>query len=88
VTLADGFTFSDGSTTQILNTPSAEQSGIKVLLRNDIDIPEGALTSLVLNFNVAQNFNVQMDTQSDTVVRRVSFTPVIQEFRRDIGPAA
>ena len=60
---------------------------IKVLLRNDIDVPEGALTTLVLDFNVAQNFNVQMDTQSDTVVRRVAFTPVIQEFRRDIGPA-
>ena len=87
VTLADGFTFSDGSTTQVLHTPSAEESGIKVLLRNDIDVPEGALTTLVMDVNVAQNFNVQMDVQSDTMVRRISFTPVIQEFRRDIGPA-
>jgi len=88
VTLADGFTFPDGSTTAILTTPSGEQSGIKVLLRNDLDVPEGALTTLVLDFNVAQNFHVQLDTQSATVVRRVAFTPVIQEFRRDIGPAA
>jgi hypothetical protein len=87
VTLADGFTFSDGSTTQVLHTPSAEESGIKVLLRNDIDIPEEALTTLVMDVNVAQNFSVQLDAQSDTMVRRVSFTPVIQEFRRDIGPA-
>jgi uncharacterized protein DUF4382 len=87
VTLADGFTFSDGSNTAVLITPGAEQSGVKVLLRSDIDVPEGALSTLVLDFNVARNFNVQMDTQSDTVVRRVSFTPVIQEFRRDIGPA-
>src|SRR5262245_14588512 len=87
VTLAEGFTFSDGSTTQVLNTPSAEQSGIKVLLRSDIEIPEGALATLVLDVNVAQNFIVQMDTQSETMVRRVAFTPVIQEFRRDIAPA-
>ena len=88
VTLADGFTFPDGSTSQALITPSAEESGIKVLLRSDIDVPEGALTTLIMDFNVAQNFSVQMDAQSDTIVRRVSFTPVIQEFRRDIGPAA
>ena len=87
VTLTDGFTFSDDSTTQILVTPSAQESGVKVLLRNDLDIPEGALTTLVLDFNIAQNFIVQMDAQSETMVRRVSFTPVIQEFRRDIGPA-
>jgi hypothetical protein len=87
VTLAAGFTFPDGSTTQVLNTPSAEQSGIKVLLRSDVDIPAGSLTTLVMDINVTQNFNVQMDTQSETVVRRVSFTPVVQEFRRDMGPA-
>jgi len=85
VTLADGFSFPDGSTTQVLGTPSAEQSGIKVLLRRDVDVHENALTTLVLDFDVAQNFTVQMD--SDTVVRRISFTPVIQEFRRDMGPA-
>jgi uncharacterized protein DUF4382 len=88
VTLADGFTFPDGSTTQVIAIPSAEESGVKVLLRSDIDVPEGALTTLILDFNVAQNFTVQMDMQSDTIVRRISFTPVIQEFRRDIGPAA
>jgi Domain of unknown function (DUF4382) len=88
VTLAEGFSFPDGSTTQVLGTPSAEQSGIKVLLRSDIEVQENTLTTLVLDFDVAQNFAVQMDTQSDTMVRRISFTPVIQEFRRDIGPAS
>jgi Domain of unknown function (DUF4382) len=88
VTLAPGYSFSDGSTTQILKAPSAEESGLKVLLRNDIEVLEGSLLTLALDLNVAQNFSLQMDTGSQNIVRRVAFTPVIQEYRRDIGPAA
>ena len=86
VTLAGDYRFSDGSTTQIVEVPSAEQVGITVLLRNDFVVPENGLVTLVLNLDLTQNFHIQMDPNSDLVVRRVIFTPVIQELRRDTSP--
>lgn len=86
VTLAGDYRFSDGSTTQIVEVPSAEQVGITVLLRNDFVVPENGLVTLVLNLDLTQNFHIQMDPNSDLVVRRIIFTPVIQELRRDTSP--
>ena len=87
VTLAEGYRFSDGSTTQVVEVPSAEQVGISVLLRNDFVVPENGLVTLVLNLDLSRNFHIQMDPNSENVVRRVVFTPVIQEHRIDKSPA-
>ena len=83
VTLSGNYRFSDGSTTQVVEVPSADEVGIMVLLRNDFVVPENGLVTLVLNLDLTQNFHIQMDPNSDLVVRRVVFTPVIQELRRD-----
>lgn len=87
VTLADGYRFSDGSTTQVVEVPSAEEVGISVLLRNDFVVPENGLVTLLLNLDLSRNFHIQMDPNSENVVRRVVFTPVIQEHRIDKSPA-
>jgi len=88
VTLGDGYRFSDGGTTQVVDVPSGDQSGIKVVVRDNFVVPEGGMITLVLNVDLTRNFHLEMDPNSDQVVRRVIFTPVIQEYLRDIGPAA
>ena len=57
LTLADGFTFADGSTTRSLKVPSGGQSGIKVSFPGKLDLTEDV--DVVVDFDVAQNFVFQ-----------------------------
>lgn len=81
VTLAEGYTFQDGSDTAVLMVPGGAQSGIRVNLNSQIDLDEGDDLALTVDADVDQNFVIQMDQQTGTV-RRVLFTPVLKEIER------
>jgi hypothetical protein len=96
VTLADGLTFRDGSTSADLKVPSGAQSGIKVNLFDDswragdgdqlersagVPIASGE-TIIVLDFDVARNFHL---TGPRTAPTGVIFTPLIRAVVRDIA---
>ena len=86
VTLVDGLTFSDGSSTQTLFVPSGMQSGIKVLLDEPLDADPGQITIVVVDFDVDQNFVLQGNATPPTEISSILFTPVLQEKRREEQP--
>lgn len=86
VTLVDGITFEDGTSTRELQVPSGAQSGIKVQLPAPIDADEGEVTIVVVDFDVEQNFVVQQNATSPTEVKDVLFTPLLHEKRREEAP--
>lgn len=80
VTLASGLTFADGSTTATLTVPSGEETGIKVLLKGPIVVGGGSTTTIVVDFNVDQNFVIQRNLSG--TISQVLFTPVLEEQSR------
>ena len=86
VTLADGVTFEDGTSTRTLRVPSGMQSGIKVQLATPIDADPGELTLVVVDFDVDRNFVVQGNPDTPAGVNSVLFTPVLLEKRREAAP--
>jgi len=82
VTLADGFTFEDGSRVSIMKVPSGMQSGIKVKIDDILELDENEVVTLVVDLDVDANFRFQMLGNSETVVRRILFTPVLKEKSR------
>lgn len=81
VTLREGLQFEDGSATAALRIPSGSSSGVKVQLGGDIETEDDAVTRLLVDFDVNQNFVVQLKTV--TIVKGVTFTPVIHEKSRN-----
>jgi hypothetical protein len=96
VTLADGLTFRDGSTSADLKVPSGAQSGIKVNLFDDswqagtgdhlvrsagVALASGE-TIVVLDFDVARNFRLTGPRPAPT---GVIFTPLIRATVRNIA---
>lgn len=74
VTLVDGATFADGSTSRSLKVPSGAQSGIKVVFAGRVHIdPAGA--NIVVDFPVGENFVFQGAASSPT---GVLFTPTLR----------
>ena len=86
VTLVDGLTFSDGSSTRTLFVPSGMQSGIKVQLADPIEADPGEITIVVVDFDVDQNFVLQGNAEPPTEIDGILFTPVLQEKRREEAP--
>ena len=84
VTLVEGLTFLDGTDTATLMVPSGSQSGIKVMLNDDIDAGEGESTTLTVDFDVDRNFVFQ-GGRGQSAIRGILFTPVLLELDRD-GP--
>lgn len=86
VTLLEGYEFRDGSRTQSLKVPSGPQSGIKISL-HAADQPEdgeGELgegieitgeETLVVDFDVAQNFKLQGNPNTPAGIKGFLFTP-------------
>lgn len=74
VTLVDGVTFEDGSTSASLKVPSGEQSGIKVHFSGRLHL-DPAEVDIVVDVPVADNFVLQ---GTDASPRRVSFTPSLR----------
>ena len=83
VTLVDGVTFDDGTSTRELFVPSGMQSGIKVLLNEPIEAEDGQLTIVVVDFDVDQNFVLHGDPAIPDGVTGILFTPVLNERNRD-----
>jgi hypothetical protein len=83
IALAEGYQFTDGSTSRTLRVPSGEESGIKVLLESPIPVAEGGVTTLVVDFDVQRNFQIEGDPDSPSGIKGVLFTPVLNEKRRD-----
>lgn len=70
LTLVDGATFADGSSTKTLTVPSGSESGIKVNFAGGLDLTADA--NLVVDFDVADNFVFQGPPAGPF---RVLFTP-------------
>jgi hypothetical protein len=91
LTLAEGYQFTDGTTTQTLFVPSGDQSGIKINLtmadgnpRAGIDIRPGE-TVLVVDFDVSQNFVMQGDAETAAGIQGFLFTPTLRAIVRDVA---
>jgi hypothetical protein len=81
VTLRDGLTFSDGTSSRSLFVPSGEQTGIKVNFSGRLYVSPGE-TMLVVDFDVCRSFKFQGPADSPT---GVLFTPVLHATVRDIA---
>jgi len=81
VTLKTGFTFSDGTSSKTLQTPSAQQTGIKVNFAGPVSVGPGQ-TILVVDFDVARNF---VFTGPSANPNGVLFKPVLHATVRDIA---
>lgn len=82
VTLAEGYTFEDGSRQGSMKVPSGQRSGIKVKLRDILDADADELITITVDFDVDENFNIQMNNQTGEV-RRILFKPVLKEKGRN-----
>lgn len=82
VTLKAPYTFEDGSTSAALKVPSGSTSGIKVKLKDILMANSGDTTTVTVDFNVENNFVIQMNQQTGQV-RRILFTPVLTEKSRE-----
>lgn len=91
ITLADGYTYEDGSTTKAIAVPSGAQTGIKVKLFSaedgegaGIEIRPGE-TVLVVDFDVSQNFVMQGDAESSSGIKGFNFTPTLRAAVKDVA---
>ena len=82
VTLAEGYTFSNGESMRKLFIPSGAQSGIKVNLVEPITTEAGAVDVVLVDFDVNQNFVLQGNPDTPAGLRGVLFTPMLRELSR------
>jgi len=93
VTLAEGYEFSDGTTTRELKVPSGAQSGIKVNLRAadgnkdgaGIQIASGETILVVVDLDVSRNFVLQGDPDNKQGLQDVLFTPLLRATVNDVA---
>lgn len=91
LTLKDGYTFTDGSTTQSLHIPSGAKSGIKIKLTAEGGTPGAGLEIrpgemvLVVDFDVSQNFVMQGNAETPAGIKSFLFTPVLRAVVRDVA---
>lgn len=91
LTLADGYSLSDGDSELKPMIPSGAQTGIKINLSsadNDseagVEIRSGE-TILVVDFDIEQNFVVEDADPNDGVVDNVLFTPLLRATVSDVA---
>lgn len=91
ITLADGYTFTDGSKTREIAVPSGAETGIKIKLRSadggsdaGVDIRPGE-TVLVVDFDVSQNFVMQGDAETPAGIQGFLFTPTLRAAVKDVA---
>ncbi len=84
VFLVEGLAFEDGARWGTLKVPSGQSSGIKVKLADILRAEEGDTTAITVDFDVDDNFKIQLKQQTGAVVK-VLFTPVLKEKGRDAG---
>lgn len=81
VTLIEGVTFEDGSSSATLFVPSGDKSGIKVKLSDVLNAQEGEITTVVVDFDVDASFVIQ-GSHGPGGIRRIMLKPVLKELRR------
>ena len=81
ITLADGATFSDGSSTRSLKVPSGMQTGIKVNFGGPVHVAPGQ-TTLVVDFDVSRSF---VFTGAGSSPTGVLFKPVLHATAQDVA---
>lgn len=81
VTLKHGLVFTNGDTTRMLKTPSAQQSGLKVNFSGPVHIESG-VTVLVVDFDASRNFVITGGAAHPT---GVIFTPVLHASVQDVA---
>ena len=92
VQLADGYTFTDGSTERELFIPSGAQTGIKLNLGAadgdedgaGLEIVPGEMV-LVLDFDVSQSFVMQGNAESPAGIKGFNFTPTLRVTVNDVA---
>jgi hypothetical protein len=91
LTLAQGYQFTDGTTSRTVFVPSGEQTGIKINLTTadgdtdaGVEIRPGE-TILVVDFDVSQNFVMQGDAESPAGIQGYLFTPTLRAVVRDVA---
>lgn len=82
VELVEGASFKGGETSAELQTPSAHRSGIKVQLNSTLDSESGQTMTVVVDFNVDDNFVLQGNPEAPGGLNGVIFTPVLREKSR------
>ena len=83
VTLSEGFRFEDGTRVGTMKVPSGMTSGIKVKIKDLMELDENDALTIVVDLDVDANFRVQMAGNDDSLVRRILFTPVLREKSRN-----
>ena len=81
----DGIVFKDGSTKTNLHVPSGMQSGIKVHLNAPIEVTDGSLTIVTVDFDVDENFKLQGNPETPAGIQGILFTPTLKEKGRSEG---
>ena len=89
VTLADDWTFTDGSTEKELTVPSGAQTGIKLILSGEdeegpLEIPPGELV-LVVDFDVSQSFVIQGNPETPAGIHGMLFKPTLRVVVLDVA---
>lgn len=88
VGLVEGYAFRDGSTEKDLFVPSGAQTGIKLNLQGDEDMPLTIVpgeTVLVLDFDVNQSFVLQGNFETPAGVHGVIFKPTLRVTGQDVA---
>lgn len=88
VGLIEGYAFRDGSTEKDLFVPSGAQTGIKLNLQGDEDMPLTIVpgeTVLVLDFDVNQSFVLQGNFETPAGVHGVIFKPTLRVTGQDVA---
>jgi len=80
VTLAEGYTFSDGESTTILQVPSGAQSGIKVNLLEPVQVEDQTIVEVTVDADVNANFVIQGNPETPAGIQGVLFTPSLKEI--------
>jgi hypothetical protein len=88
LTLKAPYEFNDGSVTRSLTVPSGAQTGIKINLSADgnagVEIRPGE-TTLVVDFDVSQNFVMQGSADTPAGISGFLFTPLLRAVVEDVA---
>ncbi len=88
VGLVEGYAFRDGSTEKDLFVPSGAQTGIKLNLQGDEDMPLTIVpgeTVLVLDFDVNRSFVIQGNLATPAGAHGVIFKPTLRVTAMDVA---
>jgi hypothetical protein len=87
VVLKEGYTFSDGVTTEMeLTIPSGAQTGIKVQLLEPVQAEEEVVTEIAIDADVEANFVIQGNPETPAGIQGILFTPHLVQLPPEEEP--